>query len=95
MSALKNLLNSYRQNSVSEREKGTYFEELVRTYLTNEPTYADLYSDVWMYADWAKSYGRDARDVGIDLIAKTRNTDEYHAIQCKCYDESYRLQKKI
>ncbi|MFH6563275.1 DEAD/DEAH box helicase [Aeromonas caviae] len=93
MSALNNILNTYRQLSQSEREKGTYFEELVRAYLTNEPTYADLYSDVWMYADWAKLYGRNAKDVGIDLVAKTRNTDEYHAIQCKCYDESYRLQK--
>lgn len=93
MSALKSILNSYRQNSRSEREKGTYFEELVRSYLTNEPIYADLYSHVWMYADWAKLYSRDAKDVGIDLVAKTRDTDEYHAIQCKCYDESYRLQK--
>lgn len=93
MSALKNILNSYRQNSRSEREKGTYFEELVRAYLTNEPTYADLYSNVWMYSDWAKLYGRDAKDVGIDLVAKTRDTNEYHAIQCKCYDESYRLKK--
>lgn len=93
MSALKSILNSYRQNSRSEREKGTYFEELVRSYLTNEPIYADLYSNVWMYADWAKLYSRDARDVGIDLVAKTRDTNEYHAIQCKCYDESYRLQK--
>lgn len=94
MSALKNILNTYRQQSQSEREKGTYFEELVLAYLTNEPTYADLYSDVWMYSEWAKIYGRDAKDVGIDLVAKTRHTDEYHAIQCKCYDESYRLQKK-
>ena len=94
MSALKNILNTYRQQSQSEREKGTYFEELVLAYLTNEPTYADLYSDVWMYSEWAKIYGRDAKDVGIDLVAKTRDTDEYHAIQCKCYDESYRLQKK-
>ena len=93
MSALQNILNTYRQISQSEREKGTYFEELFRAYLINEPTYADLYSDVWMYADWAKLYGRDAKDVGIDLVAKTRITDEYHAIQCKCYDESYRLQK--
>ncbi len=93
MDALKSILNSYRQNSRSEREKGTYFEELVRSYLTNEPIYADLYSNVWMYSDWAQLNNRDAKDVGIDLVAKTRDTDEYHAIQCKCYDESYRLQK--
>lgn len=93
MSALQNILNTYRQLSQSEREKGTYFEELIRAYLTHEPTYADLYSDVWMYSDWAKANGKDGKDVGIDLVAKTRATDEYHAIQCKCYDETYRLQK--
>ncbi|MFQ1689724.1 DEAD/DEAH box helicase [Aeromonas veronii] len=93
MSALQDILNTYRQLSQSEREKGTYFEELIRAYLTHEPTYADLYSDVWMYSDWAKANGKDGKDVGIDLVAKTRATDEYHAIQCKCYDETYRLQK--
>lgn len=93
MTALEKLLAEYRQVSQSEREKGTYFEELTRAYFKNEPTYADLYSDVWMYADWAKEYGRDGKDVGIDLVAKTRDTNEYHAIQCKCYDETYKLQK--
>ncbi|MDM5113580.1 DEAD/DEAH box helicase [Aeromonas salmonicida] len=93
MSALQDILNTYRQLSQSEREKGTYFEELIRAYLIHEPTYADLYSNVWMYSDWAKINGKDGKDVGIDLVAKTRSTDEYHAIQCKCYDETYRLQK--
>ncbi|KIO36326.1 DEAD/DEAH box helicase [Shewanella sp. cp20] len=94
MTALEKLLAEYRQVSRSEREKGTYFEELIQAYFKNEPTYADLYCDVWMYKNWAKEYDRDGKDVGIDLVAKTRDTNEYHAIQCKCYDESYRLQKK-
>lgn len=68
---------------MTEREKGAYFEELTRVYLRNEATYRDLYSDVWTYADWAKAQGFDARDVGIDLVAKTHGTDEFHAIQCK------------
>jgi predicted helicase len=94
MTALQNLLDTFRQASVTEREKGTYFEELIRTYLRNEPTYKDLYSDVWTYADWAKLQGLDARDTGIDLVAKTQGTDELHAIQCKLYAEDYRVQKK-
>ena len=83
MSALQDLLNTYRHASASEREKGTYFEDLTRVYLRNEATYRDLYSDVWTYADWAKGQGLDARDAGIDLVAKTHGTDEFHAIQCK------------
>lgn len=32
MTALSSLLNHYRQSSMSEREKGTYFEELMLCY---------------------------------------------------------------
>lgn len=94
MSALSALLNTYRSASVTEREKGTYFEELICTYLRHEATYRDLYEQVWAYSDWAKEQGLDGRDTGIDLVAKTQGTGEYHAIQCKLYAEDYRVQKK-
>lgn len=92
--ALKQLLDHYRASSKTEREKGTYFEELIITYLRHEASYRDLYSNVWTYADWAKEQGLDRIDAGIDLVAKTQGTNEYHAIQCKFYDENYRVQKK-
>ncbi|NMX48194.1 DEAD/DEAH box helicase [Pseudomonas veronii] len=94
MSALSALLNTYRAASLSEREKGTYFEELICTYLRNEATYRDLYEQVWLFSDWAKEHGVDGRDTGIDLVAKTQGTGEYHAVQCKLYAEDYRVQKK-
>ncbi len=93
MTALSSLLDHYRQSSMSEREKGTYFEELMLCYLRNEATYCDLYSDVWTYAEWAQLQGLDKRDAGIDLVAKTQGTGEIHAIQCKLFAEDYRLQK--
>jgi len=93
MTALSDLLNAYRLAAQSEREKGTYFEDLVVCYLRNEATYKDLYSDVWTFSDWAKLQGQDARDTGIDLVAKTQGMGEIHAIQCKLYDETYKLQK--
>lgn len=92
-SALQTLLTTYRQAAVSEREKGTYFEDLICTYLRNEATYRDLYAKVWTYADWAKELGIDGKDVGIDLVAQTHGTAELHAIQCKFYAEDYRIQK--
>ncbi len=49
MSPLQSILEKYRSTSQSEREKGSYFEELIRTYFRYEATYADLYSDVWLY----------------------------------------------
>ncbi|HBO4337913.1 TPA: DEAD/DEAH box helicase [Pseudomonas aeruginosa] len=94
MSALSALLDAYRSAALTEREKGTYFEELICAYLRNEATYRDLYEKVWTYADWAKEQGLDGRDTGIDLVARTQGTGEYHAIQCKLYAENYRVQKK-
>lgn len=91
--ALHKLLNSYRDASVTEREKGTYFEELICTYLRNEATYRDLYNRVWTYKEWAVEHGYDARDTGIDLVAQTHGTGEFHAIQCKFYAKDYRIQK--
>lgn len=93
MTALQKLLNTYRLDSASEREKGTYFEELILCYLRNEASYRDLYSQVWTYADWAKEQGLDQRDTGIDLVALTSGTGEYHAIQCKLYAEDHKLNK--
>lgn len=93
MTALVELLDGFRAAAVSEREKGTYFEELILAYLRHEANYKDLYSDVWTFADWAKSKGKVAKDVGIDLVAKTRDTNEIHAIQCKFYAPDYRIQK--
>ncbi len=93
MTPLQKILAAYRATSQTEREKGTYFEELIRTYFRFEASYADLYSDVWLFADWAKAHGFSAKDTGIDLVAKTHGTEEFHAIQCKCYAEDYRVRK--
>ncbi len=93
MSALQALLNAYRNAAVTPREKGTYFEELIVTYLRNEASYRDLYEKVWTYKEWADELQLDKRDTGIDLVARTQGTGEYHAIQCKFYADDYRIQK--
>ncbi|RDV36426.1 hypothetical protein DV096_18395 [Bradymonadaceae bacterium TMQ3] len=77
MSTLSILLDTFRNAAASEREKGTYFEELIMAYLKNEATYRELYSDVWTYGEWAALNGEDGRDAGIDLVAKTRGTNKY------------------
>lgn len=94
MTELAQLLATYRNAAMSEREKGTYFEELILAYLRNEATYQDLYAKVWTWAEWAPANGFTAKDDGIDLVAEVAGTGEIHAIQCKFYDPDYKLQKK-
>lgn len=93
MSPLEKLLQTFRDTAQTEREKGTYFEQLIIAYLRNEASYVDLYQQVWTYADWAEVQGLDKRDTGIDLVAQTRGTGEFHAIQCKFYSPEHRMTK--
>lgn len=92
MSALSQLLDTYRAAGRTERERGTYFEELIVAYLRTEPLYKELYATVEPYAAWAARQGLDRRDTGIDLVAETVG-GEVHAIQCKLYAADYRVQK--
>ncbi|SFL09312.1 Predicted helicase [Nitrosomonas aestuarii] len=93
MSALRDLLASYRNASKNEREKGTYFELLIKDFLKHDPTYSPNFSDVWTYAEWAQQQGVDSRDIGIDLVAALAEEDGFCAIQCKFYDDNHRIQK--
>lgn len=88
--ALELLNETYK----AERDKGTAFEKLIVLYLKNEPYYKNLYSEVDTFKDWAPKHNLKGNDTGIDLVAQTRNSNEYHAIQCKFYHADYTLSKK-
>ncbi|MGK7871461.1 DEAD/DEAH box helicase [Falsiroseomonas sp. E2-1-a20] len=92
--SLRDLLEKYRAGSSSEREKGTYFERLVKVWLEHAPTQRAQFSRVLMFSDWAKENGFDQRDTGIDLVAQLADSaDDWCAIQCKFYAEGHRIQK--
>ncbi|MDD9733802.1 DEAD/DEAH box helicase family protein, partial [Mameliella sp. AT18] len=93
MTALDDLLQSYRDAAVTEREKGTYLERLACAYLTADPVQSEEYADVWSWSDWAVRNGWNGKDVGIDLVAKLRNEEGFAAIQCKFYGAQHRIQK--
>ncbi len=59
MSPLQEILNTYRAASQTGREKGTYFEELIRTSLRSESPCTDLCSSVWPFSGWVKAPGAD------------------------------------
>jgi len=92
-SALKDLFERYRTGSKSEREKGTYFENLAKVFFENDPQYAQRFDKVWTYAEFAVERGISGQDTGIDLVARVRDDGGFCAIQCKFYREGHRIQK--
>lgn len=91
---LRDLLESYRISAKSEREKGGYFERLVRVWLQHAPTQRGQFARVLSYSDWAAENRIDQRDTGIDLVAQLAETPaDWCAIQCKFYAHGHRIQK--
>ena len=101
MSALTEILDTFRAASQTEREKGTYFEELVKTYLLNEPSYKGLFNGkVFLWEEWRRywmSQGHEdlGADAGIDLVAVEDLPEKprIFAIQAKFDAEDSKIRK--
>src|SRR5690554_4592426 len=94
---LQYLLQQFREKTLSERDKGTSFENLMVQYFKTEPFYKQQYAEVLTYADWVDRHGVDLgvsnkKDTGIDLVATTHD-GLHHAIQCKNYSADHRISK--
>lgn len=90
---LNDLLEKYRASSRDTREKGDYFERLVKVFLEHDDTQKQFFSAVWTYPEWAKQKGWSTTDTGIDLVAELSDGTGYAAIQCKFYAPGHRIQK--
>lgn len=90
---LRKLLSKYRQAALTEREKGTYFEKLAVAFLKHDAVMKDQFEDAWLFSDWATSQGLNAKDTGIDVVAKIRDSEKFCAVQCKFYAEGEKIQK--
>ena len=86
------ILEHYQKYSFSERDKGTRFEELMGRFLATNPLYADDLDQVWLWTEFPFRNDFGGKDIGIDLVAKTKSGD-YWAIQCKCYAPSTTISK--
>ncbi|RBS93237.1 DEAD/DEAH box helicase [Enterococcus faecium] len=74
------------QSSKFQRDKGTLFEKIAQIYFKNEPTYKNLFSDVWLLNEVPEEYAIPKKDTGVDLVARNEATGELTAIQAKFYD---------
>lgn len=88
--SFNNLINQINNIAKTQRDRGTYFEYLVRAYFLNEPTYKNEFKNVWMLSDVPDLYGIPKTDLGVDLVAEKYN-GSLVAIQAKFY--SHPIQK--
>lgn len=85
------ILNKFRSESFTQKDKGTKFERLMRSWLLTDPRYNEL-EKVWLWEEFPGRKDFGGTDTGIDLVAKTEMGD-YWAIQCKCYAEDTAIDK--
>ena len=90
----RSVLKRIRSESRDTTEKGRWFEMLVAQVLKRSPDF-DI-EEVWRWGEWPQreeQAGTNARDLGIDLVARYRSGD-IAAIQCKCYDRGKNVTKR-
>ncbi len=85
--SFEHLVNQINELAETQRDRGTYFEYLVRAYLQHEPTYQNEFKHVWMLADVPNDYRIPKSDIGVDLVAE-KHTGELVAIQAKFYNHA-------
>lgn len=90
--SFSDVLEKFRREAFSERDKGARFELLMKKYMLSEPTYEGRFKQIWLWNEFPYRKNFSGKDTGIDLVAQTVEGD-YWAIQCKCYDESARIDK--
>ncbi|GBU25150.1 helicase [Fibrobacteria bacterium R8-3-H12] len=92
--SFEQILQKYREQSFSERDKGYRFERLMQSFLKTLPEYADYFTKIWLWNEFPSrgDFGSGDKDLGIDLVAKTKYGD-YWAVQCKCYQEDAVIDK--
>lgn len=89
MTTFIKIIDKFRREAWSERDKGFRFERLMQAYLKTTSLYAGRFEEVWLWSEFPCHDQFGGKDIGIDLVAKTFS-GEYWAVQCKCYaDDKY------
>lgn len=88
---INDILLDIRRKALTEREKGTDFERLMKLWFLTDPRYSEL-EKVWLWEEFPARKDFGGKDLGIDLVARTEYGD-YWAIQCKCYAEDAVIDK--
>ena len=90
----KDILARFRNESVTEHDKGAKFEKLIKRWFLTVPEYANVLDKVWLWEEFPGKESMGGVDLGIDLVAKT-DEGKFWAIQCKCYKDDAVISKKM
>ena len=93
MNDLARLLNWARASRLNTREQGDYLEHLTKFYLTHDPAQQSVYTNVYLWKEWAEKNDLPKNDYGIDLVA-VQQDGTHTAVQCKFFDPDHNVQKK-
>ena len=88
MQSFSQIIRNIRTTSINAKQAGTKFEILVLRWFLATPLYSVKRG--WLWADFAKAIGKEANDLGIDLVLEM-NDGEFWAVQCKFYNKSSRI----
>ena len=92
------LLKEIREAKRSEKDVGDRFEEIAQVYFNHDSQMQQMYTQATSWKDWVRKHREEEsiKDVGIDLVARVRDGqgNGFAAIQAKCRQKSYKLQKK-
>ena len=91
MTTINDILKEIRLKAITEHEKGSDFEKLMKLWFLTDPRYSNL-EKVWLWGEFPSRKDFGGKDLGIDLVAKT-DMGDYWAIQCKCYAEDAAIDK--
>ena len=87
-------LDQIRAAAGSHAGRGALFERLMKRYFGQDPIYADRFSHVWLWSEWAALRPDiSGQDTGIDLVAEEREGG-CCAIQGKFHAPGTQISKK-
>lgn len=89
--AIGKILDDLYYGASDERGKGAAFERLCQSFLRLDPVYAERFDEVWLWSEWPDRGSR--RDMGIDLVARSRDGSGLCAVQCKFYSPDHQVTK--
>lgn len=84
ISAFEQILANFEHSQLTERDKGTAFEYLVREAFTQAQPWCEQFVKVQTYREWAQEHPElspTARDTGIDLVATNRILPDSDALE--------------